>query len=262
MWLLQDDLDRMADWCRENKMSLNVSKCHSMQFSRNRKVQTHKYTLHQQTLHEVDEVRDLGIIFDKKLKFDRHILHITSKGFKTLGFVLRNSKEFSKASTKVKLYKTLVRPLLEYNSTVWSPHYNIYIKRLETVQRRFLYHLCYEDRLAKKIRSYDQRLQYYKMSSLVDRRKVLDLTFLYKLFNGVVDCSELLGKLQISAPSRLPRQCNYNFFNVPGSKTNLGHFAVLPRLCRQYNEVSKLNKLDITCKISQFKRDIKIVIGT
>ena len=32
--LLQADLDRMADWCRLNRMSLNVSKCHCMQFSR------------------------------------------------------------------------------------------------------------------------------------------------------------------------------------------------------------------------------------
>ena len=258
--LLQDDLDRMVKWCEANKMSLNVSKCHYIQFSRN-KANTHNtYTINQEPLSKVEQIRDLGVILDKQMKFDKHILNTTSKGFQILGFILRNSREFTKASTKIKLFNTLVRPILEYSSSVWNPHYDVYTKLLESVQRRFLYHLCYKEFLAKKIIRYRDRLNHYNITSLADRRKSADMIFLYKLFNGIMDCSELLDKLQLNAPSRLPRISSYNLFNIPRSRTNLGHFAALPRICRQFNELSKRCGLDITYPISRYKRDLKSIL--
>ena len=60
-------------------------------------------------------------------------------------------------------------------------HYNAYLNAMNVVWNGS------HDRLAKKLRNYNLRLQNYKMSSLVNRRKVLDLIFLHKLFNGAVE---------------------------------------------------------------------------
>ena len=55
----------------------------------------------------------------------------------------------------VKAYVTYVRPLLEYNSPVWSPHWAKDIRTLERVQKRFskklpaLHDLSYSDRLER-----------------------------------------------------------------------------------------------------------------
>ena len=39
-------------------------------------------------------------------------------------------------------YKTLVRPILEYVSTVWDPHHQCDINAIETVQRRSARRIC------------------------------------------------------------------------------------------------------------------------
>lgn len=162
-------------------------------------------------------------------------------------------KNLKKHTTKIKLFNTLVRPLLEYSSVVWNPHYEVYTKRLESVQRRFLYHLCYGDQLAKELTSYTDRLKHYHMRTLANRRKMLDFIALYKILNGSIDCRELLNMFEIKVPVHIPRKNTYNLLNVPVSKTNLGHYAAVPRLCRQYNMLSKSHNLDFSESLSKYK---------
>uniref|UniRef100_A0A2A4JB85 Reverse transcriptase domain-containing protein n=1 Tax=Heliothis virescens TaxID=7102 RepID=A0A2A4JB85_HELVI len=255
--MLQEDVDRLVNWCKHNKMLLNISKCHYIQFTRNKKMLENKYYIEGVEVKKLSSVRDLGVQLDEALKFDVHILNTVSKSFKVLGFVLRNSKEFKKSSTKIKLFNTLVRPILEYGSVVWSPHYEVYIKRIESVQKRFLYHLCYGDYLAKQLTSYNERLRHYNMNTLASRRKTLDFVILHKIMNGTIDCSELLGLLPIQIPTRIPRHNTYNLFNIACSKTNLGHYAAVPRLCRQYNMSAKTTDLDICARMSKYKKCLK-----
>lgn len=51
----------------------------------------------------VEEMRDLGVTFDCKFKFDRHILNIPKAAYGRLGFVLR-SKSFKNAKWLKFLY--------------------------------------------------------------------------------------------------------------------------------------------------------------
>ncbi|XP_026325292.1 uncharacterized protein LOC113234212 [Hyposmocoma kahamanoa] len=215
-----------------------------------------------QDLETVDEIRDLGVLVDSNLRFDSHIKKTVNKGFRMMGFVLRNAKEFKKSSSKIKLFQALVLPGLEFNSVIWTPHYEVYIKRLESVQKRFLYHLAFGDLEAERLPGYSQRLEHYKLTSLINRRKRLDLIFLHKIVNGSLDCPELLNMLQFNTPCRLPRKSAYNFFAVVGSKTNLGHFALLPRLCRTYNSLSKLHDLDIGLGLNNYKRRLCDILNT
>ena len=56
----------------------------------------------------------------KSIKWNGHIGKITSKGNNTHGFLKRNLRVSSKA-LKEKAYMALLRPKLEYCSTVWDP---------------------------------------------------------------------------------------------------------------------------------------------
>ena len=57
------------------------------------------------------------------------------KPLQTLGFLKRNIRVHNKDLKSV-AYKTLVRPQLEYASTVWYPHTTTDINKVEAVQRR------------------------------------------------------------------------------------------------------------------------------
>jgi hypothetical protein len=66
------------------------------------------------------------------LQWDQHINNITAKANKTLGFLRRNLK-IPSIRIKEQAYQTLVRPLVEYASTVWNPY-----TKTEWIQRVLL----------------------------------------------------------------------------------------------------------------------------
>jgi len=76
----------------------------------------------------------LGIMLDSKLSFSTQIRYAAAKATKTLNFIRRNLSKCSQ-STKAKAYSSMVRPTLEYCSTVWDPHFLKDINELEKVQR-------------------------------------------------------------------------------------------------------------------------------
>jgi len=62
---------------------------------------------------KVDKIKDLGVTFDSRLKFDEHIDIKISKAYQLLGIIKRNFIYLTPDSFVV-LYKSLVRSHLEY----------------------------------------------------------------------------------------------------------------------------------------------------
>ena len=90
--ILQDDLNRLAQWEADWKMKFYVAKCHSMRVTRHppdKHIQF-EYTLHQQRLEQVQSAKYLGITISDDLDWGQHISEISSKATKTLGFLRRN----------------------------------------------------------------------------------------------------------------------------------------------------------------------------
>ena len=76
----------------------------------------------------------LGVELTDNMKYNTHIITITSKASRVLGFVKRNLKHFPR-TVKERAYQTLVRPKLEYSSPIWNPQQKTQIKQIEQVQR-------------------------------------------------------------------------------------------------------------------------------
>ena len=88
----------------------------------------------------------------------------------------RNPKLFSK------LYMSLVRPILQYCSPVWSPHLKKDSAILEKVQRRTP---RYAIRNIGRDMSYEERLKVLKWLTLHQRRLFSSLTECYKTANSL-----------------------------------------------------------------------------
>ena len=76
------------------------------------------------------------------------------------------------------LYTTLVRPILDYSSTIWNPHQMGVIRKLENVQRR-------STKLIPSLQNltYSERLKNLNLPSLSYRRNRIDLIMTYKILN-------------------------------------------------------------------------------
>ena len=92
-----------------------------------------RYTLHQQTLEQVQSAKNLGLTITDNLDRGQHISEITCKATKTLGF-LRRSLALTPRHTKAVAYKTLVRPQLEYAAPIWRPYNETQTAKVEKVQ--------------------------------------------------------------------------------------------------------------------------------
>ena len=72
-------------------------------------------------LENVESIKYLDVTITSDLKCNSHIRNVCSKANRTLGFLRR--KLFScPQDVKDAAYKSMVRPILEYGSTVWDPH--------------------------------------------------------------------------------------------------------------------------------------------
>ncbi len=132
---LQQDLNSLVKWSHTWQMSFNVTKCHTLKVHRKKKPNTYQYTMDNIPVSEVNHHPYLGVELERDMSWQQHISDITTKASRTLGLLKRN---FSSCSTTVKstAYKTLVRPKLEYSSSVWDPHYDCKKEELEKVQRK------------------------------------------------------------------------------------------------------------------------------
>lgn len=243
--VLQDNLNQIIRWCKDNNMELNAKKCSVISFGKSSTKIVYDYFIEDTKLKREHSVKDLGVIFTSNLDFSDHIRYIKNKALKQLGFIIRNTKGFSNPSTLIKLYNSYVRSHLEYLSTVWNPFYAYQSQHLEIVQNKFLRQLFYFDKRAPIMPSLPYvsisilRI-HYNVLTLECRRKQMDLIVLFNLIHNKIKCSELLELINFNVPGRLTR--NKDVFFLPFSATNF--FSNLP--------VYRLHKIGNECTLDIF----------
>jgi hypothetical protein len=83
----QTELHKFSQWCIDNKMLLNLSKCKTISFTRSSSRIDFVYHLSNCALERVDTISDLGVILDSKLTSTPHIDATVNKASKKLGFI-------------------------------------------------------------------------------------------------------------------------------------------------------------------------------
>ena len=176
---LQEDLDALVEWSDTWLLPFNEQKCKTMHFGRANP--QHTYYMKNTQL-EVSEVeRDLGVEVDTDLKFRKQSAAAVAKASQILG-VIRRSFELIDRTTLPLLFKTLVRPHLEYGNLVWGPFNRADQQQVERVQRR-------ATKLVPDLRDrpYPARLQALGMPSLYHRRRRGDVIAVFQLLHGGYD---------------------------------------------------------------------------
>ena len=128
-----------------------------------------------QLVEKVPKEKDLRIVFTKELKVAENCNEAYSKANRMLGLISRTIK-YKNPVTLLNLYKSSVRPHLDYCSVVWNTHYLKDIHLLERVQHRFT-------RLFPDLRSlpYKERLNKLGLWSVEERRNRADLIEVFKM---------------------------------------------------------------------------------
>ena len=114
---IQCDLDKVQNWCKENRLTVNVSKTKIMTFmsDHNRKIyKQFRFYLNGLQIEEVEKYKYLGTILDNKLNGDYQF----SKLIKDLGFKLKTFGKIRRYLTTraaLTVYKSTILPIIDYN---------------------------------------------------------------------------------------------------------------------------------------------------
>jgi hypothetical protein len=119
---LQVDLGHLQSWSDKWLLNFHSEKCSVIKLGRQKSAGS--YFMNKEgtdpegrkqkvELRDSEVERDLGVMLDSRLSFKDHVAHSTAKANKVLG-IIRRSFDHLTEQTFVQLYKTLVRPLLEY----------------------------------------------------------------------------------------------------------------------------------------------------
>ena len=180
--ILQNDLHTLKIWEKRWDKSFNPSKCQVLHITRAKcPIQT-RYILHVTVLESVPSAKYLGVTISDNRSWTPHIDSVSKKANQTLGFLKRNIKVHNK-DLKSAAYTTLMRPQLEYASTVWSPHTETDITKLEAVQRRSA---RWATRDYQRTSSVTQMIKDLNWRTLEQRRIDSRLTLMYKITYDLV----------------------------------------------------------------------------
>ena len=85
-------------------------------------------------LEQAHHYKYLGVIVNDNLTWFNHIDSVTARSRRLLGFLYRTFYSHCGKDTFIRLFRSLVLPILDYASVVWDPHLVKDIKQLESVQ--------------------------------------------------------------------------------------------------------------------------------
>ena len=199
---LQKELQKLYKWSDANNMLLNDGKFEAMRYGLNNDIKssTCYKTPSGQTITVKSTIKDLGVLLSDDCSFNDHINNITEKARDMVAWILRtfNTRQ---PEHMLLLYKTLVRPILEYCSVLWSPLDIGSIRTLEEIQRSFVRKIHYD-----ADSDYWKRLEDLKLYSLERRRERYQIIYVWKILEGLVP--NVNSKIESVMHARLGRKCN------------------------------------------------------
>ena len=218
------DIDRLSSWARKWGMRFQSVKCSMMQLTRKRIKKIHaSYTLEGT---DVESIKYLEVTITSDLRWNTHVSNVCTN--RTLGFLRRNLYSCPQ-EVKEAAYKGLVRPVLDYDSSVGDPPVVVLQEELESVQKRaarfMIGNYNYETGSITGI------LGQLKWESLKKRRKDNRLILLYK---------GLKGKASVPTDDFIPkaRRCRNQHsieFQTPIANTDIYKGSFFPRTIRDWN---------------------------
>jgi hypothetical protein len=110
----------MATWCERWNININENKTQGVCFSRSRRPPESHLTLNERNIPFVNNVKYLGVIFDKKGTWRLHTEMIEAKVVRTFIRISLFKREQLNTNIKWTLYKALVRSIMTYAGPAWD----------------------------------------------------------------------------------------------------------------------------------------------
>ena len=157
---LQEAITDLSDWCTTNKLTINVQKTKVLHFKGSRRKQdpTQYQTpllLNNTTLDTDEHYTYLGTALDHKLSGEQQVKKVTQTANCRLTTLAKIRKNIDTKTTNL-LYKTMVLPILEYNSAIYNFTTAHNSQKLQRIQNRAIRIITKTDKTTSTTQATDQ----------------------------------------------------------------------------------------------------------
>ena len=136
-------LKSVSEYMMVNQLHINLTKSYYINFTKNMTIYENlrhpsdypQLKINDAVIKEVDEIKFLGILLDKKISFEPHANYLCKKLCCGIGS-LKRMRNFIPEKLKINLYRTLFESHLSYGISVWGGIGIAKINKLFTVQKR------------------------------------------------------------------------------------------------------------------------------
>ena len=175
---LESDLQDTVDWGRKWLVDFKAEKTQLVLFDQSENTGLIGVKMDGSVLEEKSSFKMLGLTFSFKLNWGSYIASIAKTVSKRIGALIRSMKFLSPEVAKY-LYKSTIRPCMEYCCHVWASAPSCYLELLDELQKQ-------------KCRTVGPSLA-ASLEPLVHRQNVASLSLFYRYYFG--RCSSELAQL-------------------------------------------------------------------
>ena len=132
---LESDLRDTVDWGKKWLVDFNAGKTQLVLFDRSNNNGSIDVKMDGYVFEEKSSFKMLGLTFSSKLDWGSYIISIAKTASKKIGALIHSMK-FLSPEVALYLYKSTIRPCMEYCCHVWACAPNCYLELLDKLQKR------------------------------------------------------------------------------------------------------------------------------
>ena len=220
---LEHDLSAILEWGTDWLVSFNANKTKLLSINRNDIVEHLPISMDQNNLPESTSFKLLGLSFSKDLSWTNYITSIAKSASMKIGSLFRASGCLTNEAI-LHIYKTVIRPSIEYCCHIWAGAPASTLAMLDKIQKR--------------ITNLVGPILASKLQPLSHRRMVASLSLFYKYFHG--RCSTELYQLipplkTFNRNTRLAARSHSYTVSLPKYNRNFYRDSFIPRTSAVWN---------------------------
>ena len=248
----QHDVNSVYSWANQNNMFFNETKFELLTYSTNSSTSasTEYVTYSGHVIEESSDVTDLGVTMSNTCLFDSHMDEVVKKMKSKSSWILRTFSSRSRLCL-LTTWKTLVLPLHDYCSQLWSPHKIKDISVLEKVQWDFI------GRIYGVSDNYWTALKELNLFSLQRRRERYMVFYIWKVLEQFVPSildSSGFPVLMDNITSRKGRMCSVpSFARTKSSVQTIKDYSFFVHGAKLFNTMPQKVRDITNCKFEVFK---------
>ena len=254
---INTDLNGILEFSDANNLTLNVKKCKYIIFGSASKLKILNgmnlppISINNKTLKRETEVDNLGVRFDDRMTWEKHINKAVSKSFGKLKCAYR-AKNFLNKKSKATIVEYYVLSHFNYCSILMqnlTQKLKDKIQKLQNSCTRFIFGL-------KKYDHISQHFKQLKVLNMDNRRSLQALTLMHKVVNKKAP-SYLCSKLVYRRVFHQHNTRGSSKMNVPGFTTNYGKNRFFRKIIINYNNILDIDGFNSTLSSATFKKKVK-----